>query len=260
MSHSLDRRRFLGAVLVSAAGAPAALAQERADSERKIDPQDLPLDKPGVWTLHFRYKSPRIVTLDGFDKKGNPAKQTVWYMWYQVYNKSGDPVFFIPEFELITRDLNTRHVDEPQPYIVKQLNAIENPTGLDKLKLLSTIEISKRPIPVTLPDSIPNVVTGVAVWTDMVEKAPRTNKFSVYVTGLSNGLATEQQKVPPGDEVITLIKRKTLKIDFLRPTDDNRPEITDIRPDEADGPAETWIYRRTGELKKREKPMDKDKK
>jgi hypothetical protein len=59
--------------------------------------------------------------------------------------------------------------------------------------------------------------------------------------------------------VTTLIKRKTLKIDFLRPTDDNKPEINDIRPDESNGPAETWIYRTTGELKKRKTATDKEK-
>ena len=47
----------------------------------------------------------------------------------------------------------------------------------------------------------------------------------------------------------TLIKRKTLQINFVRPTDDNRPVITDIRPDNANGPAEEWIYRTTSVAK-----------
>jgi hypothetical protein len=252
----LDRRAFLGAVAVTALGGPAAVAQPNV-GEKRIEPLDLPLDKPGVWTLHFRYKPPRIVTLDGIDKAGKPEKKVVWYMWYQVYNlpkddREPEPVTFLPEFELVTKDLFTNHLDEPQPHILDQLNKLENPQGLATLKVLSTIEISKRPIPPSKPDAIPRVVTGVAVWTDMAEKAPKTNKFSVYVTGLSNGLATEELRT--GEK---LIKRKTLQINFVRPTDDNRPLATDIRPDDALGPAEAWIYRTTSVAKSIGQPVPK---
>ncbi|MDB5307649.1 MAG: hypothetical protein JWO38_1851 [Gemmataceae bacterium] len=250
-------RRLFGAGLVAAAlaaaaGVPATLAQDdrgRQAGERRVDPIDLPLDKPGVWTLHFRYKPPRITTVDGFDAKGKPAKQTVWYMWYQVFNRSGEPVYFIPEFELVTKDLNTTHLDEPQPYIFEQVKKFEDRTIIKEkpngeLNLLSTIEISRRPIPATKPDGFPKLVSGLAVWTDMADKAPKTNRFSVYVTGLSNGVASEQTKpIPPKNEVVTLIKKKTLRIDFIRPTDDNRQAITDIRPDDENGPSETWVYR-----------------
>ena len=243
----LDRRAFLGAALISAANWPtAALAQPNV-GEKKIEPLDLPLDKPGVWTLHFRYKSPRIVTLDGIGKDGKPEKKIIWYMWYQVYNlapegRAPEPVTCLPEFELVTKDLLTTHLDEPQPHIVEQIRAIEDPTGV--LNLQTTISISKRPIPPSKPDAIPRLVSGVAIWTDMAEKAPKTNKFSVYIAGLSNGLATEELKT--GEK---LIKRKTLQINFIRPTDDNRPQVVDIRPDDANGPAEQWIYRTTSVAK-----------
>ena len=46
-----------------------------------------------------------------------------------------------------------------------------------------------------------------------------------------------------------LIKRKTLQINFIRPTDDNNQKVTDIRPDDANGPAEQWIYRTTSVAK-----------
>jgi hypothetical protein len=238
----INRRAFLGAMAVAAAGGPAVLAQGR--DERKIDPLTLPLDKPDVWTLHFRYKPPRIVTLEHLDTNGKPVRRPIWYMWYQVYNLSGEPQTFLPEFELVTKDLNTSHLDEPQPYIIDQLEKIENPTGNDYLRLHTSIGISKRPIPVTLPDAIPRVVSGAAVWTDMAVKAPKTNRFSVYVTGLSNGLAVEETMT--GER---LIKRKTLQIHFVRPTDDNRPQATDIVPDDSAGPAERWIYRTVSSVK-----------
>jgi hypothetical protein len=249
MFEKLDRRRFLGAALLAVAGGPRLLAQQGA-GERKVEPIDLPLDKPGVYTLHFRYKPPRIDTFVGLDAKGNKVNKTVWYMWYQVYNaptrvklpngdfelRAADPVTFLPEFELVTKDLNTTHLDDPEPFVVDQIKKKEDPTGV--LNLQTSVSIAKRPIPPSKPDAIPRMVSGVAVWTDMADRAPRTNRFSVYVSGLSNGLATEQ--LPDGK---ALIKRKTLQINFLRPTDDNRPEITDIKPDEGNGPAERWIYR-----------------
>jgi len=258
MRHTLGRRWVYAALLAALAAAPAVVAQDdrgRQPGERKVEPIDLPLDKPGVWTLNFRYKPPRIMTVDGFDKAGKPTKQTVWYMWYQVYNRSGEPVYFTPEFELVTKDLNSAHLDEPQPYVFEQLKRFEDKTisrekPAGELNLLTTIEISRRPVPPSKPDAFPRMVSGLAIWTDMGEKAPKTNSFAVYVTGLSNGVAVEQVKPPqPADPVVTLIKRKALRLDFVRPTDDTRPEVTDIRPDDANGPSETWVYRVSTQLK-----------
>jgi hypothetical protein len=243
----IDRRKFFGAVAVAAAAGPVALAQN--GSEKKVEPLRLPLDKPEIFTLHFRYKVPRITTLDTLDSTGKRVKKVVWYMWYQVYNMSGEPQTFLPEFELVTKDLNTSHLDQPEPFLVEQLEKIENPTKEPVLQLFSTINISKRPIPPSKPDAIPIVVSGVAVWTDMAEKAPKTNKFTVYITGLSNGLAVEE--TPTGER---LIKRKTLQINFLRPTDDKRPQVTDIVPDDQNGPAERWIYRTVSSIKPKAMP------
>ena len=254
MFEKLDRRRFFGAALLTTVGAPVLLGQQAA--EKKVDPLDLPLDKPGVWTLHFRYKPPRIDTFMALDAKGNKTKKTVWYMWFQVYNaptkvklpngetelRAADPVTFLPEFELVTKDLNTTHLDDPEPFVVEQIKKREDETGI--LNLQTSISISKRPVPPSLPDAIPKMVSGIAVWTDMAERAPRTNRFSVYISGLSNGLPPEQ--LPTGE---LLIRRKPLQINFVRPPDDNRPEITDIRPDEANGPAHKWIYRTSSKVK-----------
>lgn len=236
----INRRAFLGAALVTAAGGRTLLGQEV--TERRVDPLILPLDKPDVWTLHFRYKPPRIIPADVIDRNGRPTRKNIWYMWFQVYNRSSDPQYFIPEFELVTKDLNTTHLDEPQPYVVEQIRKIEDTTGI--LNLQTTISISKRPVPLSRPDAIPRMVSGIAVWTDIADRAPRTNKLSVYIAGLSNGLATEQ--TADGE---LLVKRKTLQINFLRPTDDNRPEVTDVKPDDASGPAESWIYRTTSKVK-----------
>lgn len=247
MTQRIDRRKFFGAAALTTVGGPRLLAQQLTPSERNVDPVALALDKAGVWTFHFRYKTPRIVTIPMFDKvKNQRVDKTVWYMFFQVYNKSEAPEYFLPKFVLVTRDLNTTHLDEPQPFIVDQIRKIEDPTRV--LNIQTTVDIARRPIPLTLPDSIPRLISGVAVWTDMAEKAPKTNQFSVFITGLSNGLATEEKK-----DGKKYIMEKSLRIDFLRPTDDANPNPTDIKLDMSNNQPETWFYRTV-------RPVDGDKK
>ena len=59
----------------------------------------MPLDKQGVWTLHFSYLPPRIVTVDT-----PTGKRIAWYMVYKVWNTSDTPVTVMPTFELVTKD------------------------------------------------------------------------------------------------------------------------------------------------------------
>jgi hypothetical protein len=161
-------------------------------------------------------------------------------MVYQVWNTTDTPLQFVPEFELVTKDTPAAYLDEPQPFVVKRIRQIEDATGA--LNLHTSISISKDKIPVTKPDSVPRAVYGVAVWLDVAEKSPKTNTFSVYVTGLSNGLSRAERD--GGGEVIS---RKTLQIDFTRPTDDRRNEIGDIRTSDNNGlGSERWIYRPSG--------------
>lgn len=244
----MNRRAFLGTVAITAVSGPSILFAQ-GTTEKKVDPLALPLDKPDAWTLHFRYKPPRIQPVNALDRDGKPTKKVAWYMWFQVANLSGEPQTCLPEFELVTKDLNTAHLDEPQPYIFEQLKKFEDttiskdlPNGIQNLQ--TTIGISKNPIPPSKPDALLRWVSGLAIWTEMAEKAPKTNKFAVYITGLSNGLAVEETAT--GER---LIKRKTLQINFLRPTDDSKPQITDIVPDDINAPAEKWIYRTASSIK-----------
>jgi hypothetical protein len=159
-------------------------------------------------------------------------------MVYQVWNKSDTPQLFVPEFELVTKDGQRQiFLDEPYPGIAEQIRKIEDPTGA--LQLKTTVGMTKTKIPVTKEDSIPRAVYGVAVWVDAPVKAAESNAFSIYITGPSNGLAMEEQA-----DGTTIIRRKTLQLDFIRPTDNSRPMANDIRPSENNGrgPA-SWIYR-----------------
>ena len=53
-----------------------------------------------LWVLDFKFKSPRLikVNIPGL------GERVVWYLWYQVYNNTGQQVTFIPDFELVTHD------------------------------------------------------------------------------------------------------------------------------------------------------------
>jgi len=210
-----------------------------ADDFREVEPAPAAGDKAGIWTLHFRYKSPRIVTVD----VPGQGKKVVWYMPFQIYNRTENPQLVAPLFELVTKDLNTNHKDEPQPAVFKAVELLEDPTSV--LNLKSTIGLSKEKIPMTKPDSFPRYVSGLAIWTDVPERAAKTNRFSVYVSGLSDGLVVE----PTGDGG-QRVKTKTLQLDFFKPTDELNSKAGDIKPEDNGGlGGERWIYRTVSQRK-----------
>lgn len=235
------RRGFLLGSAAAASGlwALPAIAQDLPGQHRSVDPVTLPLDKdPTIWTLNFAYTPVRIVTVDTPDR----GKRVVWYMVYQVWNKTDTPQTFIPTFLLVSKDgseIPVSYLDEPEPFIAKKIGEIEDPTGA--LNIQSSISISRNKIPVTKPNSVPRAVHGIAVWPDIAEKTPRLNRFSVYVGGLSNGKAVSEND---GGRKIT--SEKTLQLDFVRPTDDRAHRLGDIRPNDNNGlGAEKWVYRET---------------
>ena len=224
------RLRLLTAALTLGLSAGTVVAQAQY---RPVEPIKLPLDRSGAWTLHFAYSPPRTLVVD--TAKG---KKTVWYMVYQVWNKTDASLPFIPEFDLVTKDGQLRaYTDEPYPTVANAIRKVEDPTG--ELKLKTSVGIAEAMIPVTKADSVPRVVYGVAIWVDAPAKSPDTNNFSVYVTGLSNGNARQER-----DGGAESVSRKTLQIDFNRPTDAARAGTDDIRVNDNNGlGSEKWIYR-----------------
>ncbi len=220
---------------------PRADAREPDGPFRNVEPFKLPLDRAGVWTLHFAYLPPRSLFIDEPGK----ARREVWYLLYQVWNTvdiSDTPVTFIPEFELVTKDGELRKfADAPHPSIVKQIRANEDKTGA--LNIQTSISISKTKIPVTKLDSIARAVYGVAVWQDAPDLAPNVNNFSIYISGLSNGLAVSES-----DKGAETISRKALQLDFLCPVDKKQritAKITaSVKINDNNGlGSEKWIYR-----------------
>jgi hypothetical protein len=238
-------RRIL-AVVLGLFAATAAAAQE--STFRTVDPIGIPNDKPDVWAMNFGYYPPRIVTLDVPGK----GKKRVWYMVFQVWNRTDNPQQIVPEFELVAKDpdLAGSYTDEPMPTVLKQIKAIEDKTKA--LDLKSTVEMTKHKIPVTKPDSYPIAVTGVAIWADVPEKIGKVNRFSIYVGGLSNGIFEDTAA-----DGTVIVKRKTLQLDFFKPTDDTNPRVDDIRIDDNKGlGGENWIYRASSTKKPAAKPKD----
>jgi hypothetical protein len=241
---------------------PNYAAAQLPDSPfRNVDPIALSLDslnKGGVWTLNFAYVAPRIITVD----VPNQGKKTVWYMPYYVYNKTGQPRTIFPEFELVTKDPDgvlMSSLDEPHPGIVDEIKKIED--QFEKLDYLTTISISKRKIPVAKPDTYPQsqAVHGIAVWLDVPAKS-NPNNFSIYVTGLSDGLAKKEVEDKAKGETKVLVSKKTLKIDLRRPvaTSDNRTDDIQVNDNNGLG-AEQWIYREASISTKKVPPTEEKK-
>lgn len=223
------RTMFVAGALGTALVGSLAMAQSRTSNfnEREIEPQLHAFDKPENWTLTFRFKDPRIVSVNVPGR----GKKIVWYMWYQVVNHTGEPRIFVPDIELKTHDYETVHADEVMPAVQAEIAKIEDPNN--KLDIKNSVTISKEPIPISKQDAFPRAVTGLAVWTDVYERAPKTNTFSIFIAGLSDGW----RKDPKSD----IIRRKTLQINFKRLGDEIQNDPNAIRW--VDNP--TWIYRAT---------------
>ena len=221
--------------LVAVAFLTVPLFAQDGGTFRKVEPIQVPYDKADTVTMHFGYYPPRIVELDVPGR----GKQIVWYMYFQIWNKTDTPQQVVPEFTLVSKDLNMPGSwnDEPLPSVVKQIIEIEDKNKF--LNIQTTSSILKNKIPVTKVDSVPNAVSGVAVWTTVPAKAASLNKFSVYVTGLSNGLI--ETDAGEGSKVI---RRKTLQLDFKKPTDAKNVKVDDIKIDDNNGlGGEKWYYR-----------------
>lgn len=239
----LSRRSFLVSGLGAVAAPSLLMAQRTAPGEREIIPQLTANDKEDIWTLHFSFLDPRIIV----EKVPARGTKICWYMVYRVYNLDPreEPVTFVPDIELVTLDRHTRHPDEVLPSVEAAIRKREDPTG--RLNMKNSVTITADAIPLSKKDAFPKAITGVAIWTSVddpiagaKEPVPRTNKFSIFVAGLSNGYTEERPIDQPG---VKIIKRKTLQLDFERLGSGETTEPSGIR---YTGNA-TWMYRASTE-------------
>jgi hypothetical protein len=258
----LPRRRALalGAVLAGSLIAGVALAQgpyNERDVRREMNVEDKSEDvlarESKIWVLDFRFKDPRLITVD-IPGRG---RKICMYLWYQVINNTKEPHNFIPDFELVTYDKPGVFHDQVLPKVQEAVRQVEDPTGY--LNIKNSVTIAAEPIPLSKADANPKAVTGVAIWDDI---NPDANRYSIFVSGLSNGWSLAE--IPPDNKQV--VRRKTLQLNFKRLGDryyQHSGEIRFVPPSE-------WIYRAaavvppSGMLKEKEKekaaPPKKDEK
>src|SRR5262245_2190327 len=234
MAHRWVSWSRCGAVaLLAGLGVSLALAQGTSDIRdvrKQINVEDRTenIHDPDskIWVLDFRFRSPRIITVD-IPGRG---RKICWYMWYQVWNRTKEPHPFNPRFELVTLDKPGVYVDETLPSVQEAIRKIEDPLGHQDIK--NSVTIGKEPIPPSKSDAVPRGITGVAVWTDV---NPDATQFSVFVTGLSNGWSLAE--IPPDNKQV--VRRKTLQLNFRKLGDrfyQHSGEIRFVAP-------EQWLYR-----------------
>jgi hypothetical protein len=222
MSGAWQKRATIAAIMALAFLATVVRAQAPG-GHNEVEVKQLPniQDKEGIWVLDFRFTPPRTITVD-IPGRG---RRVCWYMLYRVINNTGQPRVFIPDFELVTLDKPHVYHDQVLPKVQEAIAKIEDPTN--HLEIQNSVTIANRPIPVSKPNALPKSVVGVAIWDDV---SPEVTRYSIYVSGLSNGWSVDDKDV---------VRRKTLQLNFRRLGDKYLQDARDVR---FVSPAE-WVYR-----------------
>jgi hypothetical protein len=202
-----------------------------------------------VWNLEFSFLPMRIITVDVPQPGGTMRPTKIWYMVYRVTNKGGHlhpeqqkdgawaitkvdhPVTFVPSFTLYNPELRKSYLDRVIPVATAPIRAQEDP----RRRLLNSAEMMEQPIPVST-ETEDKSVWGLATWEsgfesgDMVD--PRTDYFSIYVSGLSNAykFADPAGAYKAGDSPATGRRywEKMLQLNFWRPSDEFSDAETEI--------------------------------
>jgi len=182
----------------------------------------IPRDKEGIWVLDFSYKPLRIKTVDVPGK----GRRQIHYLYYKVSNRTGKPRVFVPEF-IMVNESGQRFEENIVPQAIPLIQAREDAT----IPLLGAVNVMGVIRPSTKPD-VDDAVYGVATWERW---DPKSDRFSIYVRGLSDGY----KEVPAPDAGKPTVKYKTLRIDFIRRGDDRNLNEKEIY---ANDPPYEWIY------------------
>jgi hypothetical protein len=197
-----------------------------------------------LWGLEFTFKPFGMMWLDVPSGDDKVERKLVWYMIYHVKNPGAEPVRFVPRVLLYSDDAKKWYADRINAVAVE---AITNREDKNR-KLLNSVDISENEIPPS-PEGEDNSVWGVFTWEDI---DPTTDVFSVYIQGLTNAYRREKVDDAEGKPQWQFV-RKTLKINFWRPSDEffeTEDEIRlglpkNVRLDipEPDRVEYEWVYR-----------------
>src|SRR5271157_1703520 len=146
----------------------------RSYNYQMINTALLPRDKEGIWVLDFAFKPLRIrpVPIPG---KG---RRSVHYLYYKVVNRAGQPRMFVPQFTMVNEE-GKKLEDQVIPEAIPLIQAREDPT-IPVLGAVSVMGI----IPPSTKEGVDDAVFGAAVWDNW---DPKSDRFSIYVRGLSDG-------------------------------------------------------------------------
>ena len=132
-----------------------------------------------------------------------------------------------------TREVFSSYPDQVIPAAMGPIRTREDPNR----RFLNTVEMVRD-------IQVGETIWGIVTWEDI---DPRTDRFSIYVSGLTNAYKWSDVtgKFKPGDPLGTgrHLLRKTLKLNFWRPGDAIDPKEKQIRfgiPGELDY---EWVYR-----------------
>jgi hypothetical protein len=187
-----------------------------------VDASLLPRDKEGIWVLDFAFKPLRIKTVE-IPGKG---RRQIHYLYYKVINRTGKTRMFVPQFVMVN-EAGQKFEDNVVPQAIPFIQNREDPTipVLGAVNIMGVIPSSTKP-------DVDDAVYGVATW----EKwDPKSDRFSIYVRGLSDGY--KETPNPSGGK--PTVKYKTLRIDFIRRGDHRNLNEKEIEFSE---PPYEWVY------------------
>jgi hypothetical protein len=182
----------------------------------------LPRDKEGIWVLDIAFKPLRIRDVE-IPGKG---RRSVHYLYYKVVNRTGKPRMFVPQFTMVNEE-GKRFEDQVIPEVIPLIQAREDPT----IPVLGAVNVMGI-IPPSTKEGVDDAVFGAPVWDHW---DPKSDRFSIYVRGLSDGY--KEVPNPAGGKPI--VKYKTLRIDFIRRGDERNISEKEI---ELSDPAYEWVY------------------
>ncbi len=220
-----------------------------------------------VWVLHFKFKPMRMIAVDIPQPSGMMQRKLVWYMVYSVTNtgKIMHPVDSVDLpyktfdkkrlFEVKNVDRAVRFAPE---FLLEGHQRMKDDTGFTKVYpdrvipvALAAIRMREDPnrqflssVDMCREIAVGQTLWGVAMWEDV---DPRVVRFSVYVTGLTNAYRWKDEPgaYQEGDPLGKGRKlyRKTLQVNFWRPSDPYFEHEGEIRYGLPDGVDYQWVYR-----------------
>src|SRR5262249_46364075 len=152
------------------------------------------------------------------------GRRQIHYLYYKVTNRTGKPRAFIPEFTMVN-EAGQRFPESIIPQAIPLIQVREDAS----IPLLDSVSAMGVIPPSTKPD-VDDSVFGVATW----EKwDPKSDRFSIFVRGLSDGY----KEAPANSGGKPTVKYKTLRIDFIRRGDEHALDEREIITNE---PSHEW--------------------